>query len=57
MSSSATTDDVLAARGEMIDPDLGVNVAEVNWVFTPPGTPARITEDGRKQLRAIGFSL
>jgi metal-sulfur cluster biosynthetic enzyme len=29
----------------------------VTWVWTPPWTPARVTESGREQLRAIGFSL
>jgi metal-sulfur cluster biosynthetic enzyme len=30
---------------------------EVKWVFRPAWTPARITEDGRAQLAAIGFKL
>jgi metal-sulfur cluster biosynthetic enzyme/ribosomal protein L22 len=29
----------------------------VNWVWLPPWRPADITESGRDQLRAIGFSL
>jgi metal-sulfur cluster biosynthetic enzyme len=29
----------------------------INWVWTPPWGPARITDDGRAQLRAIGFNV
>lgn len=34
-----------------------VNSVKVNWVFSPVWTPARISDDGRDQLRAIGFSM
>lgn len=71
MSASTTTDDVLTALGEVIDPDFGINVVGLGFVyhvelddehiatptFTPPWTLARITGDGREQLRAIGSSL
>ncbi|MDR0431951.1 MAG: metal-sulfur cluster assembly factor [Bifidobacteriaceae bacterium] len=30
---------------------------QIHWVWTPPWGPARITEDGRAQLRAIGFNV
>ncbi|MDR3360889.1 MAG: metal-sulfur cluster assembly factor [Bifidobacteriaceae bacterium] len=30
---------------------------EINWVWTPPWGPDRITPDGREQLRAIGFNV
>lgn len=29
----------------------------LNWVWLPPWGPDRITEDGREQLRAIGFNV
>ncbi|MCL2735283.1 MAG: metal-sulfur cluster assembly factor [Propionibacteriaceae bacterium] len=29
----------------------------INWVWLPPWTLEMISEDGREQLRAIGFSL
>ena len=29
----------------------------VNWVWMPPWGPDRITEDGREQLRALGFNV
>ncbi|MDR2379450.1 MAG: metal-sulfur cluster assembly factor [Bifidobacteriaceae bacterium] len=30
---------------------------EINWVWTPPWGPDRITSDGREQLRALGFNV
>ncbi|MDO4631561.1 MAG: metal-sulfur cluster assembly factor [Corynebacterium sp.] len=29
----------------------------LNWVWMPPWGPHMITEDGREQLRALGFSV
>ena len=29
----------------------------INWVWLPPWGPDRITEDGRAQLRALGFNI
>ncbi|MCS6710535.1 metal-sulfur cluster assembly factor [Brachybacterium sp. EF45031] len=29
----------------------------INWVWMPPWGMERITDDGREQLRAIGFNL
>ena len=29
----------------------------INWVWLPPWGPEHITEDGREQLRALGFNL
>ncbi len=29
----------------------------INWVWMPPWSPGRITEDGRDQLRALGFNV
>jgi metal-sulfur cluster biosynthetic enzyme len=34
-----------------------VGSVEINWVWTPPWGPDRITPDGREQLRAIGFNV
>jgi len=30
---------------------------EVNWVWMPPWGPDKITDDGREQLRALGFTV
>ncbi len=29
----------------------------INWVWMPPWGPENITEDGREQLRALGFNI
>ncbi|MBB1483540.1 metal-sulfur cluster assembly factor [Tessaracoccus sp. MC1865] len=33
------------------------NSVAINWVWLPPWTLEMITEDGREQLRAIGYNL
>lgn len=30
---------------------------QINWVWMPPWGPEKITEDGREQLRALGFNV
>ena len=30
---------------------------KINWVWMPPWGPEKITEDGREQLRALGFTV
>jgi metal-sulfur cluster biosynthetic enzyme len=30
---------------------------KINWVWMPPWGPDKITEDGREQLRALGFRV
>ena len=34
-----------------------VNSAAINWVWLPPWTLDSITEEGREQLRAIGYNV
>ncbi len=34
-----------------------VNSATINWVWLPPWSLDKITDDGREQLRAIGFNV
>lgn len=34
-----------------------VSDVRINWVWIPPWGPNRITDDGREQLRAIGFTV
>ncbi len=39
-------------------PDGGlVDDVRINWVWMPPWGPEKITEDGREQLRALGFRV
>jgi metal-sulfur cluster biosynthetic enzyme len=34
-----------------------VNDFRINWVWIPPWGPEKITDDGREQLRALGFTM
>ena len=34
-----------------------VNDVAINWVWMPPWGPDKITDDGREQLRALGFRV
>ena len=38
-------------------PDPIVDDFRINWVWMPPWGPESITEDGREQLRALGFNI
>lgn len=34
-----------------------VDSYRLNWVWMPPWGPERITDDGRDQMRALGFNI
>ncbi|MBK6874385.1 MAG: metal-sulfur cluster assembly factor [Kineosporiaceae bacterium] len=34
-----------------------VSGTRINWVWMPPWGPDKITDDGRDQLRALGFNV
>jgi metal-sulfur cluster biosynthetic enzyme len=34
-----------------------VDDIRINWVWMPPWGPDKITDDGREQLRALGFTV
>lgn len=55
-SAGCPLTDVLEEQtGEALD---GVVEAyRINWVWMPPWGPEKITEDGREQMRSIGFSI
>ncbi|WP_230313301.1 metal-sulfur cluster assembly factor [Nakamurella alba] len=42
---------VMGANGQL------VNDYKINWVWLPPWGPEKITDDGREQLRALGFNI
>ncbi len=48
--------DIIERQSEMALAGLAASVA-VNWVWMPAWGPERITDDGRDQLRAIGFNV
>jgi metal-sulfur cluster biosynthetic enzyme len=42
----------------MSGPDGGlVNDVRINWVWLPPWGPDKITDEGRDQLRSLGFNV
>jgi len=47
------------ARSALTGPGNGSLVEDIaiNWVWMPPWGPEKITEDGREQLRALGFRV
>ncbi|MBY6410004.1 metal-sulfur cluster assembly factor [Rhodococcus sp. BP-252] len=44
------------ARGALVRSGLCADL-KINWVWMPPWGPDKITEDGREQLRALGFTV
>lgn len=44
------------ARNALVTSGLCTDM-ELNWVWLPPWGPDKITDDGRDQLRALGFTV
>ncbi|ABY23966.1 conserved hypothetical protein, DUF59 [Renibacterium salmoninarum ATCC 33209] len=44
---------------EQVEKTLGGLVDEwrINWVWMPPWGPEKITDDGKDQMRALGFNI
>lgn len=42
---------------QAVVPNTEVDAVEINWVWMPPWGPHLITEEGREQLRALGFAV
>jgi metal-sulfur cluster biosynthetic enzyme len=57
-SAACPLTDVIEAqtRSCLVESGL-VNDMRINWVWMPPWGPDKITDDGREQLRALGFSV
>ena len=43
-------------RGALVTSGLCTDV-DINWVWLPAWGPDKITDDGREQLRALGFTV
>lgn len=51
------TDMILgASRAALIGLD-DIEDVDINWVWNPPWGPERMTEDGKMELRAMGFAV
>ena len=62
MTVENTEEDVVRGAAGMPEPPApaGAPVLDdikINWVWMPPWGPEKITEDGREQLRALGFRV
>ena len=55
-SAACPLQDVIEDQTHQVLQDLAADV-KINWVWMPPWGPNRITDDGREQLRAIGFTV
>jgi len=55
-SAACPLKDVIEDQTRSVLQDL-VSDVKINWVWMPPWGPGKITDDGREQLRAIGFTV
>jgi metal-sulfur cluster biosynthetic enzyme len=55
-SAACPLTDVIEEQTQMALDGL-VTDFRINWVWMPPWGPEKITEDGREQLRALGFNI
>ena len=55
-SAACPLTDVIEDQAQAALEDL-VSDFRINWVWLPPWGPEKITEDGREQLRALGFNV
>lgn len=55
-SAACPLQDVIEDQTKQVLSDL-VDDVKINWVWMPPWGPAKITDDGREQLRSIGFTV
>jgi len=46
---------LLGAKG--VGLDIGVEQVKVDFVWSPPWTPERLTPDGREQLQMMGYPV
>lgn len=55
-SAACPLTDMIEEQSQMAVGNL-VNNFRINWVWLPPWGPERITDEGREQLRALGFNV
>ena len=55
-SAACPLQDVIEDQARQDLADITSDV-QINWVWMPPWGPNKITDDGREQLRAIGFTV
>ncbi|MEN3585081.1 metal-sulfur cluster assembly factor [Streptomyces sp. ZYX-F-203] len=55
-SAACPLTDVIEDQAKSVTEGL-VGELRINWVWMPPWGPDKITDDGREQLRALGFNV
>ena len=55
-SAACPLQDVIEDQARQVLADLTSDV-KINWEWMPPWGPNKITDEGREQLRAIGFTV
>ena len=55
-SAACPLTDVIEDQSRSVLKDL-VEDVKINWVWMPPWGPDTITDDGREQMRALGFNV
>jgi len=55
-SAACPLTDVIEDQSRSVLKDL-VDDVRINWVWMPPWGPDKITDDGREQMRALGFNV
>jgi metal-sulfur cluster biosynthetic enzyme len=55
-SAACPLTDVIEDQAKAALADL-VSDTRINWVWMPPWGPDKITDEGREQLRALGFNV
>ena len=55
-SAACPLQDVIEEQARTVLSSITSDV-RINWVWMPPWGPNKITDDGREQLRAIGFTV
>ena len=56
-SAACPLTDVIEDQARQALCDGLVEDVRINWVWLPPWGPDKITEEGREQLRALGFNV
>jgi metal-sulfur cluster biosynthetic enzyme len=49
------TEQIMGDAQAVVGPLDGVNSVEVDWVWDPPWTPEKMTEEGRFMMKVMGF--
>ncbi|WP_207782617.1 metal-sulfur cluster assembly factor [Phytoactinopolyspora limicola] len=55
-SAACPLTDVIEEQAKSVTDGL-VTDLRINWVWMPPWGPDKITDDGKEQLRALGFNV